>query len=88
MSATMADCEAAKTQQSNEGGGDALQCFPTREAPVVGRLWDVSNGAFGGAMGVQSCRGSGGGASVGRIVAGGASAMPSDTRAAALEPCI
>ena len=67
---------------------DALQRFPTHEALVVGRLWDVSDGAFGGAMGVQSCRGSGGGASVGCILAGGASAAPSDTRAAALEPCI
>jgi hypothetical protein len=65
--------------------------FPTREASVVGHLRDVGDGTFGGAMGVQRCLGSGGGASVGRrrqrIVVGGAAA-PSDARAAALEPCI
>ena len=56
------------------------------------RLRDVGNGAFGGAMGVQRCLGSGGSTSVGRrrqcIVVGGALAAPSDARAAALEPCI
>ena len=71
---------------------DTLRRFPMRKASVVGRLRDVGNGAFRGAMGVQRCRGSGGGASVGRrrqrIVVGGASAAPSDARAAALEPCI
>ena len=59
---------------------------------VVGRLRDVGDGALGGAMGVQRCRGSGGSASVGRrrqrTVVGGALAAPSDVRAAALEPCI
>jgi hypothetical protein len=62
------------------------------KALVVGRLRDVGDGAFGGAMGVQCCLGSGGGASVGRrrqrIVVGGALAAPSDARAATLEPCI
>ena len=55
---------------------------------VVGRLRDVGDGALGGAMGVQRCRDSGGGASAGcrrqRIVVGGALAAPSDARAAAL----
>jgi hypothetical protein len=53
---------------------------------------DVGNGAFGGAMGVQRCQGSGGGASVGRrrqrIIIGGVSVAPSNAWAAALEPCI
>jgi hypothetical protein len=48
-----------------EAGFDALRRFPRREASVVGRLWGVSDGAFGGAMGVQRCLGSGGGASWG-----------------------
>ena len=39
--------------------------FPTREASVVGHLRDVGDGTFGGAMGVQRCLGSGGGASWG-----------------------
>ena len=71
---------------------DTLRRFPMRKASVVGRLRDVSDGAFGGAMGVQRCLSSGGGASVGRrrqrIVVGVALAVPSDARAAALEPCI
>ena len=71
---------------------DALRCFPMHQAPVVGRLQDVSDGAFGGAMGMQRCWGSGGGASVGRrrqrIVIGEALTEPSDARAATLEPCI